>query len=72
MEEVRLPFQFSDFIIKKKTFNEMLEALGMEIAFTSPANFGGISDIPIWIGYVKQKAFIEVMKKVAKLELSQL
>ena len=46
----------------EKELNDVLKALGMEIAFNpSTANFGGMSDVkPLWINYVKQKAFIEV------------
>lgn len=60
----RFVFKLPKFKLEyEKNFNEMLKALGMEIAFTSSANFGGISDTPIWIGYVKQKTFIEVNEK---------
>lgn len=60
----RFVFKLPKFKLEyEKNFNEMLKALGMGIAFTSSANFGGISDNSIWIGYVKQKAFIEVNEK---------
>ncbi|MCK4357945.1 MAG: serpin family protein [Candidatus Cloacimonetes bacterium] len=45
----------------EKELNDALIALGMGIAFNPSANFGGMSDVkPLWINYVKQKAFIEV------------
>ncbi len=44
----------------EKELNDALKALGMEIAFTDYANFGEISEGPLWINYVKQKAFIEI------------
>ena len=57
-----------DFIFKlpkfqleyEKLFNDILKNLGMEVAFTDDANFGKISDHPMWIDFVKQKTFIEV------------
>ncbi|HNT65890.1 MAG TPA: serpin family protein [bacterium] len=42
------------------TFNESLKKLGMENAFTGSANFLDISEQPIWIDSVRQKAFIEI------------
>jgi serine protease inhibitor len=40
--------------------NDVLEALGMAVAFTDQANFSGMSDTPLSISQVKHKTFIEV------------
>ncbi len=37
-----------------------LAALGMPAAFTRQANFHGISDEPLYIGWVKQKTYVDV------------
>jgi serpin B len=42
------------------SLNETLRQLGMEIAFSSLADFSGISDVALAISTVKQKAVIEV------------
>jgi serpin B len=47
----------------EKKLNETLAQLGMGIAFSSRADFLGISDIPLKISQVKQKACIEVNEK---------
>ena len=44
----------------EKGFNQVLAELGMPVAFTSGADFTGISELPLWIGMVLQKTFIEV------------
>lgn len=38
----------------------VLEAMGMTVAFTRQANFHGISDEPLYIGWVKQKTYVDV------------
>jgi serine protease inhibitor len=40
--------------------NDVLAALGMTVAFTHQANFHGISDEPLYIGWVKQKTYVDV------------
>jgi serpin B len=48
----------------EEMLNKTLESLGMGIAFNrSLANFSGISDIPLFISMVKQKAYIDVNEK---------
>ncbi|GHT26304.1 serpin [Bacteroidia bacterium] len=47
----------------EKELNKTLEQLGMGIAFSSDADFSGISDIALSISKVKQKACIEVNEK---------
>ncbi len=47
----------------EKEFNDALKNLGLGIAFTDDADFGGISDIRTKIAFVKQKTFIEVNEK---------
>ena len=39
---------------------EVLKSLGMPVAFTRQANFHGISDEPLYIGWVKQKTYVDV------------
>ncbi len=41
-------------------YNQILIDLGMEIPFTSDADFGNITSLTLWINYVKQSTFIEV------------
>jgi len=43
--------------------NETLKQLGMNIAFTDTADFSGISDIPLCISFVKQKATVSIDEK---------
>jgi len=43
--------------------NETLEQLGMGIAFTGIADFSGISDIPLYISSVIQKATVSIDEK---------
>ena len=43
-----------------RTFNQDLVALGMGIAFGAGADFSGLSSSPVYISYVKQKAFVDV------------
>jgi len=43
-----------------RVFNQDLEALGMGIAFGPGADFSGLSSSPVFISYVKQKAFVDV------------
>jgi serpin B len=38
----------------------VLEAMGMPAAFTRQANFQSISDEPLYIGWVKQKTYVDV------------
>ncbi|MBJ2174098.1 serpin family protein [Aureibaculum sp. A20] len=47
----------------EKMFNEALDNLGLDIAFTDAADFSGISEIATQIAFVKQKTFIEVNEK---------
>ncbi len=54
-------FKLPKFKLKyDKTLNEVLKNLGMQEAFTRAANFRGISDVPLWLSFVKQKTYIEV------------
>ncbi|MCK4653530.1 MAG: serpin family protein [Candidatus Cloacimonetes bacterium] len=65
-DSLSYPFDDDMFKIPKfkleyeKIFNDILIDLGMGVAFTPSANFSGITDEPLWINYVKQKAYIEV------------
>ena len=43
-----------------RMLNDDLEALGMGIAFGAGADFSGLSSSPVFISYVKQKAFVDV------------
>ena len=43
-----------------RLLNDDLEALGMGIAFGDGADFSGLSSSPVYISYVKQKAFVDV------------
>ncbi|WP_242203057.1 serpin family protein [Aestuariivivens insulae] len=47
----------------EKQFNDALKNLGLGIAFSDGANFGGISDVSTKISFVIQKTFIEVNEK---------
>ena len=40
--------------------NEILAAMGMPQAFTDKADFSGLSDEPLYIGWVKQKTYVDV------------
>ena len=40
--------------------NDMLEQLGMPTAFTPAADFSGMTNQPVCIGFIKQKAIIKV------------
>jgi len=44
----------------EQKLNNVLKALGMEIAFTTAADFSGICDCDMWIDEVKHKTFVEV------------
>jgi serpin B len=44
----------------EKTLNDALKQLGMGIAFSGSADFSGISNVPLQISEVRQKACIEV------------
>ena len=44
----------------ERTLNDDLKALGMGIAFGDGADFSGLSASPVYISYVKQKAFVDV------------
>lgn len=59
-EKVRL--EFPKFILEYElTLNDVLEALGMGIAFTPAADFTGmLKDGGLWIDKVKHKTFVEV------------
>ncbi|KAK5650725.1 hypothetical protein RI129_001754 [Pyrocoelia pectoralis] len=46
-------------------FKAVLQSLGVRDAFTSLANFGGISDMDLLISEVRQKTFIEVNERGA-------
>ena len=43
-----------------RTLNDDLTALGMGIAFSDGADFSALSSSPVYISYVKQKAFVDV------------
>ena len=43
--------------------NDVLSALGMGRAFSGAADFSGISDMPLAIGTVRQKTFVDVNEK---------
>jgi len=43
--------------------NETLQQLGMGLAFSDFADFSGISDIPLCISFVKQKATVSIDEK---------
>jgi serine protease inhibitor len=44
----------------------VLPAMGMPLAFTARADFGGISDEPLHIGFVKQKTYVAVNEQGRK------
>ena len=41
-------------------FNDLLSAMGMPLAFTALADFGAMTELPVCISEIKQKAFISV------------
>ena len=43
-----------------RMLNDDLTALGMGVAFTTQANFSGMSTVPLQLSFVKQKAFVTV------------
>lgn len=43
-----------------RMLNDDLTALGMGVAFTTQANFSGMSAVPLQLSFVKQKAFVTV------------
>ena len=76
-DSLEIPFEEEMFKIPKfkleyeKYLDEVLKALGMEIAFTPYANFGGMTDEGNpWINYVKQKAFIEINEQGSEASAS--
>ncbi|XP_046667311.1 leukocyte elastase inhibitor-like isoform X9 [Homalodisca vitripennis] len=43
--------------------NDILKSMGVETMFSQKANFSGISDVPLVVSKVVQKAFVEVNEK---------
>ena len=43
--------------------NDVLSALGMDVAFGANADFSGVSSEKVWIGAVQHRAFLEVNEK---------
>lgn len=57
---IKLPKFQSSYEIE---LNNILQDLGMETSFTDMADFSNMSDIPLFISLVKQKAFVDVNEK---------
>lgn len=61
LESKKLDFKMPKFSMAyEAVLNDVLTEEGMGIAFSSKADFGGISEFPLAIGTVKQKTYINV------------